>query len=461
MAKTDAVLDAFPGVYGTADRSKLLAHVVRSLGAPLEEADSHLFRIQRAHRLAVAEHPTDIARLAAALDLSAYHFEDLVADGGLAHELRLTLMRDRVQRVARLHLAGLGTPWAVIEGAAIFLDATVVPDADGEPLVKQLDADGYSHRATVEFAHAPGRPRERIVLHENPYRRHKVDLVERRPGESWAVENLNVEVSPVRLAIQGVGDRTVLPTVFCPDIHAGIVFNGVVPAGSTLLIDEDDGARIDDTPLDDFLLTYEGGIFDHMQFAVAAYAVEHGYAGAPFEGDLGEIEPQYRPPAELPKPPLGRSTWYFSVATGVYDGRDFDFAVFDQLPEPVGRYDEDFDFDECIFDVEPSAVVGMAWDERIPCAFKLLLPSHVPAAGDRAAPALEVDYTGRIGTTMPRFRAAGVRAFVDTAAESWILGQGVLRSSSAPDGEGVDFHTARLEDPSVELRVPFDPVPAT
>ena len=48
----------------------------------------------------------------------------------------------------------------------------------------------------------------------------------------------------MRLAIQGVGDRTVLPTIFCPGIQAGIVFNGIVPDGETLVIDEDDGARL-------------------------------------------------------------------------------------------------------------------------------------------------------------------------------------------------------------------------
>jgi hypothetical protein len=463
MGKTDAVLAAFPSLYGANDRSKLLVRVVRALAAPLEEADSHLFRIQRAHRLLVATHPDDVVRLAAALDLSEFHFEDLVADAGLEHELRLALMRERVQRIARLHLLGLGTPWAVLEGAAIFLDAAIVPDAEGDPLVRRLDADGFSHRATIEFARAPGRPRERIVLHENPYRRNKVGLAERWPGDSWTVENRNVDVSPVRLAVQGVGERTVLPTVFCPDVQAGIVFNGVVPAGSTLLIDEDGGARIDDRPFDDFLLTFRGSTFDHMRFAAApAFALEEGGTEEPFAGELDEVGESYRRPAELPRPPLGRSTWYFSVGRGVYDGRDFDFAVYDPIAEPVGRWDEDFAFDGCVYDLDASGVVGMAWDERIPCSLKLLLPSHVPAAAERAEPSpAPPDYAGRIAAILPRFRAAGVRAFVETAPDTWILGQGLIRSKAATDGEGIDFHTLRLHDPSAEVRVSFDPGTAT
>jgi hypothetical protein len=461
MPRAEAVLEVFPSIYGTFDRLKLLAEVVQVLAQPLEEADSHVFRIQRAHRLLVAPHPDDIVLLAAALDLDEFHFEDLLGDAALEHELRLELMRERVQRIARLHLSGLGTPWAVIEGAAIFLNASVVPDREGEPLVKHLDRDGFSHRATVEFTHAPGRPRERIVLHESPFRRNKVEPVERWPLQSWAVDNRNVEVSPVRIAIQGVGERTVIPTVFCPRIQAGIVFNGIVRHGETLLIDEEGGARIDDRPVDHFLLTYVGGMFDYVPSDVATLVVEEGETGQPYVGDPAQVEPEYGRRATLPRPPLGRSEWYFSVAQGVYDGRDYDFAVFDPPTEPVGRYDEDFAFDASIYDLPPSGIVGMAWDERIPCSLKLLLPGHVPAPGEaNGATGEPVNYQGRVGAVLPRFRAAGIRAFVDTAAESWIVGQGVLRASAATDGEGIDFHTTLLESQTGDVLVPFDPQPS-
>jgi hypothetical protein len=71
-----------------------------------------------------------------------------------------------------------------------------------------------------------------------------------------------------------------------------------------------------------------------------------------------------------------------------------------------------------------------------------------------------VNYEGRIGTVLSRFRAAGIRAFVDTAPESWIVGQGVLRDSSATEEEGIEFHTTRLESQAAELLVPFDPTTA-
>lgn len=461
MPKADAVLDVFPSIYGAGDRRKLLAEVVGALAQPLDEADSHVFRIQRAHRLLVAPHPDDIVLLAAALDLDEFHFEDLLGDAPIEHELRLELMRERVQRIARLHLSGLGTPWAVIEAAAIFLNATIVADRDGEPLVKHLDREGFSHRATVEYTHAPGRPRERIVLHESPFRRNKVEPVERWPLASWVVENRNVDLSPARIVIQGVGDRTVIPTVFCPRIQAGIVFNGVLRNGETLLVDEQGGARIDDRPVDHFLLTYVGGMFDYVPSDAATLVVEEGEMDRPYVGDPLQAEPEYGRRARLPRPPRGRSEWYFSVAQGVYDGHDFEFAVFEPASEPVGRFDEDFAYDASVYDLPPSGVVGMAWDERIPCSLKLLLPAHVPSPGEATGPPAEpVNYQGRIGAILPRFRGAGIRAFVDTAAESWIVGQGVIRAAAATDGEGIDFHTTRLENQSGEVLAPFDPKPA-
>src|SRR5438552_2030410 len=104
MAKRDRILQRFPAFYRTADRTKLFADVVTNLAGCLEEADKHLFRIQRAHRLRVAEHIEDIIRLGASLDLTPFHFEDLLADKSLSYDARLDLMRSRTQRIARLHL---------------------------------------------------------------------------------------------------------------------------------------------------------------------------------------------------------------------------------------------------------------------------------------------------------------------------------------------------------------------
>ena len=97
MAKYNRILKLFPSIYDARDPSKLLRYVVQALAAPLEEADTLLFRIQRAHRINVAEEAIDIVRLAAALNLTPLHFEDLLEDESLTEPQRLDALRARVQ----------------------------------------------------------------------------------------------------------------------------------------------------------------------------------------------------------------------------------------------------------------------------------------------------------------------------------------------------------------------------
>src|SRR5262249_28053578 len=147
MAKYDRILKLFPSVYDARDKNKLLRYVVQSLAAPMEEADSLLFRIQRAHRINVAEDVNDIVKLAATLDLTPLDFEDIVNDDALPYTQKLDVLRKRVKRIAQLHLNGLGTPWAALEATAIYLNATIVPEQSGDPLIKHEDAAKYSHKA--------------------------------------------------------------------------------------------------------------------------------------------------------------------------------------------------------------------------------------------------------------------------------------------------------------------------
>src|SRR5687767_15435495 len=99
MGSAAHVLELFPAVYRARERGKLLSEVVECLALPLEEAEAHLLRIQRAHRLPVAEQTADIVRLAGALNLGAYHFEDLLENPAIDYARKLALMRARVQRV--------------------------------------------------------------------------------------------------------------------------------------------------------------------------------------------------------------------------------------------------------------------------------------------------------------------------------------------------------------------------
>jgi len=459
MAKADRVLGYFPSFYRASDKTSLFREVVAGLSEPLETTDTLLFRIQRAHRINVAEQAADIVRLAGILNLDSVHFEDLLSDTSLTDDERLDLMRKRTERIARLHLAGLGTAWAVAEAAAIFLGANIVPERSGDPLLKQVDPDGYSHKITLEFSNLPNKPREPLYLHELPLRRNKVDPVERWPLDSWQITNASPDSSRVRLVIQGVGDRTVRPSVFCPSTQQGVVFNGIVPDGKTLVIDAYQGALLDKDPVDDWLIYFQGAIADFSREGQSSFVLEEAEIIGPFNGDpaaRGESSSAHR---HVPTAVPGRSEWRFKVADAVYDAADFDFCALGVPSDPIGIWDGDFQFDHSVFAFPPSGVAGMAWDERVTCSFKLLLPSHVPAPKSKADGAVSSSATPsspvtRVAAMIPRFKAAGIQAFVDTAKDAWILGSSLLRDSNAQNGEGVEFHSTRLINSRTELFAP-------
>ncbi|CAB1078034.1 hypothetical protein JY97_14250 [Alkalispirochaeta odontotermitis] len=468
MGKFERILNLFPSFYRANEHTKLLYEVIRLLAMPLEEADTHLFRIQRAHRLRVAEHPKDIMRLAAVLNLTPFHFEDILNADIFDYEQKLTLMRERVQRIARIQLTGLGTPWAVMQSAAIFLNATIVPQNSSTKTIKHLDPEGFSHSAEIEFTHLPKKPRERIYLHENPFRRKKEPIADRWPPLFWTINNESMMTNaPVKIVLKGHGDRTVLPYIYCPKSKEGLLFNGVIPDGSTLIIDSSNGATLDDVPVDDWLIYYQGGAAEFARADNDDFTQEESTNKTPFDGSIESItmSPNRRN-SSVPNIPAGRSRWHFYVTEGVYDGHTYDYAVFGLPHLPIGEYDRDFQFDQCTFEYDSSAKFGMAWDERIPYAVKLLLPHEIPGLDSDEQFKVEDDtdpspppigntsnHIARVGTIVSRFRAAGMRAFVDRAPDAWILGESVIRKSNSTEKIGTGVHSTRLRDQRSELLV--------
>jgi hypothetical protein len=178
----------------------------------------------------------------------------------------------------------------------------------------------------------------------------------------------------------------------------------------------------------------------------------------------------------VPQIPPGATEWRFTVAQGIYDHSDADFAVYAIPDEPRAVYDQDPGFDHAVFDFDPSATVSMTWRERMPCAFKLLVPAQLPgylsdtateppAVGSAAStvpvspppsPSTPTDL-GRIAAFVARCKAAGVRAFVDASRPEWILGESILRASDASTGSGIDAAPTLLRLEGGDLLVPIDP----
>jgi len=472
MAKFERILNFFPGFYTATDQSKLLRKVIRMLAEPIENADTELFRIQRAHRLKVAEHANDIVHLAGVLNLTSFYFEDILNDKTIDYSQKLDLMRQRVQRIAEVHLEGLGTPSALMEVAAIFLNGKIVPENSGDPIIKPILEGTLSHKAMIEFTYLSEKSRERIYLHENPLHRIKVEPDKKWPMNSWVVINQNAESSSAKLVIQGIDDRTVLPGIFCSERQEGIVFNGIVPDGKTLVIDENRGATLDNISVDKWIIYFKGGIFNFNRSDASTFAIEHGGSNKLFDGGIEEISlDPFQKNTQVPQVPVGSSKWHFKVAEGVFDSCNFNFSVYATTHKPIGKFDEGHDFDNCVFDFPASGIAGMAWDEQLTCCFKLLLPNHIPQqknpdSEDGLIPRnmdqdswQSQDYVSRIGNILHRFKAAGIQAFVDKAKDAWILGESVLRNSTANEGEGVEFHSTILQYQKVDIFVPLDTIP--
>jgi hypothetical protein len=247
----------------------------------------------------------------------------------------------------------------------------------------------------------------------------------------------------------------VLPSVICPDTQEGVIFNGVVPDQKTLVIDAAEGATLDGKPVDEWVTYFHGGIADYSFFSGADFVIGEESTEQPFEGEVESLEaPPYQARRSVPTIRIGSTTWLFNVARGVYDGSAWDFAVCDTPVLPVGVCDGDLSYDQCVYSFDPSGAAGMAWDDRVTCAFKLLLPAKMPVAAPPKGGDKPPNYVGRIGTILPRFKAAGVRAYVDLAPDSWVLSESVLRDSTASSGEGVEFHSVIVRNQTMELLVP-------
>jgi hypothetical protein len=112
-----------------------------------------------------------------------------------------------------------------------------------------------------------------------------------------------------------------------------------------------------------------------------------------------------------------------------------------------------------VFDYPPSARAGIGWDERIPCAVKLLVPPGVPLP---SAPGTEPTWAptdlGRISALLERVRPAGIRSFIDVARDEWILGEGIVRGAvTAGTGTGFDRNSTSVYTPGTDRFIPLDP----
>ncbi len=458
------ILSRFPTFMLAPRPDKVIADVAGALGRDLDEAERIMTRIQRAHRIQVADEAVDVLGLGALLDLQAADFfilgrlhasgffADQVAEaaGGQplaaqdreqqAFDLFVGELKDSMTRTIRVLFEGCGTLWALLEGTAILIDADRLSDQGqvdpGARIIEHLDAGlpqgGFVHRIGVRHHVVTNdQPKEldgSIYLVENPIVDRQTEDADRRERERFPVKRGGFFDDPVSIQITGVGARTVKPMVINLATHEGVGFSGALSDGQKLVFTMDGTALLDGLDATAQAFFFRGALADGSPFDGTA-PLDVAVVSEPAHAmDRNFPRPAVTPLAALPVPMLmlGESMWRFSVEEGAFDASAFDLAVY-QLPSDPGQ----------LAALPPSGKVQLSWKENEPFAASVLIPAELKSVVDSGL--VDGDLPTLVRAGLERFRTAGVRVDVQYFDKDWILAKSVLKDLGSPPGPGVDF----------------------
>lgn len=409
------ILGRFPTFMLAPSPDKALATIAEALGKDLDESERLATRIQRAHRLPVADEAADVLGLAALLTLrpaDVFIVSALHAHGLFGYDAYVEALRGAVRRMVAVLTDGCGTLWALLEGTAILLHA----ERSGaiEHVDAHLPQGGFVHRLAVRHhVIEDGEPATRagsIYLVENPIVERATDDLERRQRETFRVRRGGFFPGPVAIQVTGTGDRTVLPTVIDRARHEGVGYDGVLADGQKLVF------------------TAEGTVLlDGVDVSGQAYAFRGALADdSPLDGEPPEDVTIVAGPPRPLELPLGDTDWRFSVHEGHFDASSFERAVYRLPADPAA-----------LAALPASGRVQLSWEENEPFAATILIPAALKSLEE--AGLVDTDLPTLVRAGLERFRSAGVRLDVTYFDEDWILGKSVLESVDAPAGPGVDF----------------------
>jgi hypothetical protein len=485
--RTGKILDRFPSFMQAPTPDKVLATIAAALGSDLDECERVAARIQRSHRIAVADEASDVLRLAALAALRPADFfivdalqrhglyaklaEQLNVDEGAnadppvvstplpddvreqrGYDAYVDALRTAVKRSVAVIVDGCGTVRALMEGAAILLDATPLEPGGA---IELLDADpvfgGFEHRVRVRHHVIDGehvRTREgAIVLVENPIVFQATPDAERGQRERFRVARGGFFGGPPTIEITGTANRTVGPMLVNGTTHEGIGYDGVLEDGQRLTFTFGGKVLLDGADVTARTYAFRGGLFDDLLAPAPAgdpapepWWLNHVAAETPAGGlDRDEPGAPAVPVSRLPMPdlPIGESEWRFSVREGAFDAARFDesvhvFPAADDAGSPAA--------------LEPCGRVRVSWREHDPFAVTVLIPAELATLQD--AGLVDGDLPTLVHAGLQRFRAAGVRLAVRYFAMDWVLGTSALGSPGAKHGPGIDFDATVLSPPT-------------
>lgn len=394
------------------------------------------------------------------------------ARASVGHAAELAARRRRVAVTAQVHAEGNGTVRALLLAGASLLDleidharnaavkAALVATgvADGLDLSVQDElfhsADRFWHASFVRdllppaawVANAIDAPdddeREVIALEENPRRLAESAIGPVRHGQYFVVTRRGFAPQLLRIAIAGIGTRTVGPHLVNRDQGAGVGYAGSVADGAELIIGEDGRARLAGADVTDRLFSWRGACFAD---AAAPHRRDFVFAGAGVDAtrqarfavatpenalDRDATPPFGSGPVAVPSVGLGVTRFAFFCQVAHLSARDPGAT----LPRRVAPRTKIGVADGAVFAATPSAPgdpaadLTLSWLEYTPYAVRLHLPPRFAALDDDG-----FDTRSTVAQQLDRFRAAGVHVEVVYQDESWTLGAGELPGAGATD----------------------------
>jgi hypothetical protein len=353
-------------------------------------------------------------------------------------------LRQRIATITATHTQGNGTIQALAVAAANSLDCDV--------LNIDHSSDRYFHRAKVRDRLALTFPvvlggsvvetplpaaEEEILIEENPLERLETGSDPRLHAQLFPVVRRGFERTLARAVITGTGGRTIGPMLVNRDDGQGVGFAGVVPEGSTLVINEEGRALLDGLDVTSRAFGWKGACFadgsqpHRKDFLFAGEGTPLDRAGRFVEPTPpGSLSASFSFPhaGESIQPlslDVGENRLAFFVQEGFFSNEQPDGTVERVEPRPAVAF-----VDASVFapgkgdERQTAALLSLSWLERgafrariwIPSRFLQLTPDDEEGRATRR----------QVLKAVERFRPAGVRLDVDFIDNRWVLGRGVI-----------------------------------
>jgi hypothetical protein len=377
----------------------------------------------------------------------------------LRHRHLLDALRTRIGRICAIHAGGNGTVSALLHGGADALDLDIAE-------IEHSD-DRYWHAAVVHdrlrlarpvlepgtpdqpdrVTSQPFAPAEEVIgIEENPLWRFETDKVGRRHGELFSVLRRGFERALLQVRVTGQEGRTIGPMLVNRDEGRGVGFAGPVPAGETLVLDEEGRAKLDGDDVTALAFSWKGACFAGLDLRPDADFVFDGPGVDPDRRavfvetvpagalDRDFVFPHSGDSITMPGIGIGEARFAFFVQQGHW-------SLFESAVPPPGirrvtprtaiAFADGSVFAAAAGETPPvAAELSLSWLERRAFAVRMIVPSRFRDLEDDPEGA---DTRKRLALAVRRFRPAGVEVTVDFIQENWILGESVL-AGDGPQG---------------------------